>query len=121
MNTVRTFNKQVPAAYATLFELIGSNPNGFVLSVENQDSLGTLVFKFQNSTDGGTTWTDIVFGEGEAAQTSFTLLSGAVVTKTVTDTSSRIRLQAYGDVMTLLSVVQQTPHVVADAATTIIP
>lgn len=99
MKETRTFNKQVPASEATIFEISGGNPNGFLLSIENQDEANTLVYHFEKSDDGGETWEDIEFAasEGDPVVT-FSVIATRVHNLKVSDSSPLIRFRAYGDV-----------------------
>lgn len=100
MTVTHTFNLLVPSVESTLANMIGSNPDGFVVQIHNQDSIGSLVYKFQKSSDGGTTWEDIEFNEVSL----FTLTGGDIVFIRITDTAPNIRLRAYGNLRAQVSV-----------------
>lgn len=105
MHSSTTFNKMAPATENPIFLVSGSNPNGFVLSIQNQDAIGTLVYKMQESNDGGGTWENLEFpviGSPDPAST-FTVVAGAAQSLKVTSTAPLIRMVGYGDVAVAIS------------------
>jgi hypothetical protein len=117
MITDITLNKQVPAGSGnTVLDISGANPDGFALTIVNQDASSTLVYKLQSSSDGGSTWTDISFPTtGGGSQSVFTIIAGNVQTLRVVDNSPRIRVQAYGDLMATFSIKASRHHSLADS------
>ncbi len=111
MITDITLNKVIPASNATVLEIGGANPDGFSLTLSNQDTSSTLVYKLQESSDGGSTWADIAFPvTGGTTHATFTTVAGASHSLRVVATSSKIRLQAYGDLMAMISLQSHRNH-----------
>src|SRR4051812_28616074 len=74
MFTTRSFNKHTAVTDTVVFEITGGNPRGFGLFVENQDAAKTVVYYFEDSTDG-ITYNRVTFSNGGDTN-MFTLLAG---------------------------------------------
>ena len=119
MITDITLNKQVPASNGTVLDISGANPDGFALTISNQDTSSTLVYKLQESSDGGSTWADIAFPiSGGGTQSVFTIIAGNTQILRVVSSAPKIRIQAYGDLMAVISVKASRSHSL-DASTQI--
>lgn len=101
----RSLNKAIPVVEGVIFTATGVTTLGFSLFLQNQHSLNTLVYYFEESVDG-TTWTRLEFANGgdsnEFALIAATLsfpLQGTVQVKVVpSGSNTRVRMKAYGDV-----------------------
>ena len=121
MLVTRSFNKAIPVVAATIFTASGVTSSGFTLWLENQHGYpdagtNTLVYYFEESTNG-TTWTRMVFtGGGE--DNEFALLAAtsafprrAIVQVRLVPTASQtyIRMGAYGDVPAAMAIIRMVP------------
>jgi hypothetical protein len=106
MFTTRSFNKQTPVVDGVVFEIIGSNPNGFQLFIQNQDAAKTVVYYFEDSPDG-VAYTRIVFSNGGDTN-QFSLVAGTAHSVKVISTAARIRMRAYGDAPVALTLTTNT-------------
>jgi hypothetical protein len=104
MFTTRSFTKQAPVIDGVIFEVLGSNPKGFGLFIENQDDSRSASYYLEDSPDG-IDYTRIEFSNG-GDDNLFGLLPGQIHNVKVTSTAAHIRLRAYGDVMLGINITQ---------------
>lgn len=103
MIVTKTFSKLTPVAEGSILKIFGINTTGYGIFIENQDDAASVIYTFQESTDG-TTWTDITFTVNAAPVTDFTLIHNDTHFIKVTSSNPYVRLTAYGDAVVLLSV-----------------
>jgi len=91
-------NKQIAASEAETIRVDGS-VDTLVISLQNQDALNTLIYKFQESANGSD-WTDITLpvSTGGTA-TQFQVAAGEVQSIKVTSSEQYLRIMASGDLM----------------------
>jgi hypothetical protein len=95
MFTTRSFNKHTPTVDGVVFELLGTNAEGLQLFLTNQDSAKSIIYYFEESTDG-VTYDRIEFTNGGNSN-QFSLTAGGTHSIKVTSTAPRVRMRASGD------------------------
>lgn len=113
-------NKLIAATEAEVFKLVGSVPT-VLITLHNQHSQNTMVYRFQHS-DDGTNWTTLelpVVGGGTSDQ--FSIPFGETHSIKITTAYPRLRLLAYGDLMAGIGLQYTVPTTTGTASAELFP
>jgi hypothetical protein len=94
MVTTRSFIKDVPTTLTPVVVWIAPDPSGVLISLRSQSG-SAITYKYQESSNGGATWTDKTFTVGEDTVTNFELAANAIHNAKITS-SVQLRLVILG-------------------------
>lgn len=94
----QSLNKRIAVTDTVVLDLLYNNQFGFGIFIENQDAANTMVYRFEQSVDGGTTWVVVPFAvEGSDVPATIFAITARDTHHIKVSAAGRVRMVARGD------------------------